>query len=468
MVRIVVRVLGWCLGRIPTLLVWAGLVGLFVYGARHGWKFGEPSEKEAKEKPEVPEPAAYSAFIQERPFDVPIQVTHDPKTCPVGEKPIQFKSPEAAKLAGIATVKLEPRSVTVEIVAHGEVQQDPTATAKVSPLVGGLFVALEKQLGDPVRAGELLALVESADVGKAKAAYLTAKVGYESREAERALLSPGSSPPASILKADAAVREAKAALFSARQSIGNLGLPLPSAKEERLPDEAFTQKLALLGIPFFKRLELHVQSQSHGRPLPANLLPLFSPLDGVIVKRFGVVGETIAALQPVYEVGDPTRVQVFLDLRQEDMAKVALGQEMSFKLEGGADLPAVAGKLDWVSSMLDDKTRTVRVRAKVANPGGILKSGSFGGGIVTVEPSRPALMVPREAMHWEGCSHIVFVKKKDGDETVYWPRKVLLGVRDERGIEVVKGLGAGDEIVIVGSHVLKRELLRARIGDAGE
>src|SRR5205823_1202477 len=111
-------------------------------------------------------------------------------------------------LAGIASVKLEPRSVSVEIEAHGEVMQDPTATAKVSPLAGGVLIAIDKQLGDPVQAGELLALIESSDVGKAKAVYLTAKVSFESRETERALLTPGSSPPASIVKADAAVREA--------------------------------------------------------------------------------------------------------------------------------------------------------------------------------------------------------------------------------------------------------------------
>src|SRR5262249_44335299 len=120
-------------------------------------------------------------------------------------KIIRFKSAEAGRLAGIKTVKLEPRPVQVEIAAHGEVMQDPLAAAKVSPLVDGLYVELEKRLGDPVQAGELLALIESMDVGKAKNAYLTAKVALESREAERALLSPGTSPPASIVKADAAV-----------------------------------------------------------------------------------------------------------------------------------------------------------------------------------------------------------------------------------------------------------------------
>jgi membrane fusion protein, heavy metal efflux system len=493
MSRVVVRILTWSAGRIPTLIVWAGLAGLFAYGASHRWKFGErpAKEGEAKEKAEEPEPASFSTYFQERPFDVPIQITHDPNHCPVfscrmrspeaggavvgaagwldlSPKAIRFKTPEAARLVGIATARLEPRQVQVEIVAHGELQQDPLAMAKVSPRVGGVFIALDKQLGDPVLAGELMALIESSDVGKAKTEYLAAKVALDSREREYNLLSPGSSSQASIVKADAAVRAARAAVATARQAIANLALPLPTADEERVPEDVFARRLALLGIPFTKRLQLQIRAEALGLPLPANLLPLYSPLDGVVVKRSGMVGETIAALQPVFEVSDPTRVYAFLDIRQEDVPKIALGQEMSFRVEGGSDSPESAGRIDWISPTMDDKTRTVRVRARVANPNGALKTGSFGAGTVIAEPSHPALMVPREAVQWEGCSHMVFVKKQEGGETVYQPRQVALGARDERGIEATAGLSAGDEIVVAGSHVLKSELLKGRIGEAEE
>ena len=77
-------------------------------------------------------------------------------------------------------------------------------------------------------------------------------------------------------------------------------------------------------------------------------------------------------------------------------------------------------------------------------------------------PIRP---FAREAVHWEGCSHVVFVKQS----AVEWlPRKVALGVRDGGVVEVVVGLAAGDEVAAAGSHVLKNELLKARIGAAEE
>src|SRR5438270_386926 len=82
----------------------------------------------------------------------------------------------------------------------------------------GVLFALEKQLGEPVKKGELLALVDSADVGKAKAAYLTARAVLESRETILASLKGSTNvPPRSVAEAEAAAREARAGLYSARQ-----------------------------------------------------------------------------------------------------------------------------------------------------------------------------------------------------------------------------------------------------------
>ena len=61
-------------------------------------------------------------------------------------------------------------------------------------------------------------------------------------------------------------------------------------------------------------------------------------------------------------------------------------------------VPPTDGVLDWIAATVDDKTRTVRVRGRVANPKGVLKSGAFGAGTITVDGRRPAVVVPREAV----------------------------------------------------------------------
>ena len=466
--RRIVRILGWAAGRVPTLLAWAALGGLFAYGAANGWKFGEADKPKEKAKAEEHDEEPFTPYYQPQEYDVPVLVTHDPKHCPNETKTVSLKSPDAVAKAGIKTARVGYDWVTVTVEAHGEIAQDPTALAKVSPRVGGVLFALEKNLGDPVKKGELLALVDSADVGKAKAAYLTARAAAQARESVLASLKGSSvTPPRSIVEAEATAREARAGLYSARQGLANLGLPLPTAADEMLPDESLTSRLLLLGVPEAKRRELEERASASGHALTANLLPVLSPLDGVVTRRTGVVGETVAALTPLYEVGDPTKVYVYLDVRQEDMGRVAVGQGLTFKLEGGADLPSVDGTIDWISPTVDEKTRTVRVRGRVPNPGGVLRGGAFGGGEITVEPLRAGLVVPREAVQWEGCKYVVFVKVT-ADGTTYFPRKVTLGPRVDGYVEVLDGLDPGEEIAVAGSHVLKGELLKDRIGSGEE
>src|SRR5262249_12521617 len=153
--RRIVRILGWVAGRIPTLLVWAGLGGLFAYGAANGWKVGDEKAKEPPKKDEHShgDDEPFTPSYQPQPFDVPAPVTHDPKRCPNDKKTVTLKSAEAVARAGIRTAPVGFDWVSVTVEAHGEVVQDPTAMAKASPRVGGVLFALEKQLGDPVKKG---------------------------------------------------------------------------------------------------------------------------------------------------------------------------------------------------------------------------------------------------------------------------------------------------------------------------
>src|SRR5438094_2102095 len=115
MARKIVRVLSWASGRIPTLLVWAALAGLFVYGARNGWKFGEPAQKgEPKREAgrlDQGDPGSFTPYYIERPFDVPILVTHDP--CQCSTFPSRFRSAAcgAAAIGATAWLDESPRAI---------------------------------------------------------------------------------------------------------------------------------------------------------------------------------------------------------------------------------------------------------------------------------------------------------------------------------------------------------------------
>jgi cobalt-zinc-cadmium efflux system membrane fusion protein len=101
------------------------------------------------------------------------------------------------------------------------------------------------------------------------------------------------------------------------------------------------------------------------------------------------------------------------------------------------------------------------VRADVENADGRLRAHTFGTGRIVVRDSPNAVAVPTSAVHWEGCCHVVFVRLTD---EVFQTRKVRIGAHDAHFTEVLAGVAAGEVVAAEGSHVLKSELLKSKLG----
>jgi len=128
---------------------------------------------------------------------------------------------------------------------------------------------------------------------------------------------------------------------------------------------------------------------------------------------------------------------------------------------GGLPGERHSGRITWLSSQLDSRTRTLKARTEIANPKGLLRAGMFGKAEVTVRREEDALVVPRAARQWDGCCNVVFVKRS---EVLFEPRKVRLGYATDRLFVVEDGLVAGEQIVTTGSFLLKTEILKGSIG----
>jgi cobalt-zinc-cadmium efflux system membrane fusion protein len=387
--------------------------------------------------------------------DVAIRPSHDPKQCRTHLEVIRFPSAEAVQLAGIQTAAAEVRPVDETVTAYGVVEYDEFRTAKLGPRAAGAIWQTYKRLGDRVAAGDVLALIDSADVGRAKAEFLQAAVQLDARTRARAALHPGSVAERIIQEADAAVREAAARLYTAQQALLTLGLPL-RGDEAALPDDKLRDRLQFLGIPNDVAKALPAATTT------ANLLPVVAPFAGTVIERKAVRGEMVAAHQPLLTVSDLSSVHVLLDLRPEDTPRLKVGQRVDFRADGDGGPPAV-GELHWISPALDEKTRLVHAHAEVPNLDGRLRANAFGSGTVFVRRHDAALLIPADAVQWEGCSYAVFVRESP---TAFRPRKVRLGVRQDRAVEILVGLKPGETVVTAGSHVLKSHLFRDRLGAA--
>ena len=382
--------------------------------------------------------------------------------CLLHRRRIQFASAEAADKAGVEVEPVWTGNVVEAVTANGEVTYDPTRTARLSPRVPGTVFRVLKQVGDPVKAGEVVALVDAAEVGKAKAAFLTALV--QARLAARnydRVKGLTSASPKEVDEAFAAHTEARIAQATAQQALTNLGLPVDAAAFDRVANDDLPDRLRFLGVP------KGVADGLDPKTTTGNLLPVVAPLDGLVATRDVVAGEVVGTDRVLMLVVDRSRMWLTLDVAQADVGVVRLGQPVRFRPTAGRG--EAAGAVVWMSTEVSDRTRTVKVRAELANTDGALRANTFGTGRVILREEPEAVVVPAAAVHREGCCHVVFVRDKDyltpGSPKVFHTRTVRPGVRDGERVEVIAGVLPGELVATAGSGTLRAELLRGNLGE---
>jgi cobalt-zinc-cadmium efflux system membrane fusion protein len=320
-----------------------------------------------------------------------------------------------------------------------------------------------KQVGDSVRQGAVVALVDAAEAGRNKSEFLQAlaELRLKTRNFDGLSLAAtgGAVPERRLRESETALNEARIRLTAAQQALTNLGLPIELESLQALTEAQLAGRLRFLGLP--KGLTNDFDSKTTG-----SLLPVTAPLDGILVSRDVVAGEVVDAAKVLFVVADTRTMWLNLDLRLEDARRVALGQEVRFWPDGGRQ---ANGRVTWISTEADRQTRTVKLRASLENGTGRLRANVFGTGKVILHKESQTVVVPSTAVQWEGCCHVVFVRDKDfpreGALKVFHVRTVRLGARDEKQTEIIAGLLPGEVVVTRGSSLLRAELLKDNLGE---
>ena len=507
--------------HIPTLLVMALLGGLGVYGHHSGWKlpkFSALAGNDAAEPEDwcaehgVPEsqcvechpdllprgkdygwckehgvancPLCHPEVAQLKPTPVVSEADRQRATrtsaaaprpennpiCKNYRRRLQFASLEAVKKAGVDVGLVDRQPIVESVAANGQITYDQTRFASLSSRLQGTVWRVERNVGDRVRAGEVLALVDAVEVGRAKTELIQALAHEQLQRSALARLKSVVNvlPGGKIEEAQAQHVEAQARLLSAQQTLGNLGLPVPVEQLRALPEEKLAERLRLLGLP--ESITAHLSPDE----TTTNLLPVKAPMDGIVVARQVVAGEVVDASRVLFQVADTSRMWLSLNVSVEDASKLAIGQSVRFRPYGSRD--EVNGKLVWISTTADQQTRMVTVRAELPNANAQLRNETFGSGWIILREEPEAIAVPNEAVHWEGCCHVVFVRDKgyfDKDSPkVFHVRMVRLGAGHrpeglvgEKFTEIVAGVLPGEVVATKGSDVLRAELLKNNLGE---
>jgi RND family efflux transporter MFP subunit len=175
-----------------------------------------------------------------------------------------------------------------------------------------------------------------------------------------------------------------------------------------------------------------------------------APFAGWIARREVSRGEYVRLGQPLFELVSLDPIEVDFAVAERDSARVAVGQPVAVRV---APFPeeSFEGRVTVIAPTLDPRTRTLRVKAQIANPDGRLRPGLFARADLGVARREGALLVPEEAVLQRADGEVVFTVTP-GDVA----KRIVVKTGMQRGgmVEVVEGIAAQDQVVVRGHSVL--------------
>jgi Cu(I)/Ag(I) efflux system membrane fusion protein len=192
-------------------------------------------------------------------------------------------------------------------------------------------------------------------------------------------------------------------------------------------------------------------------------LKVYSEHAGFVVQKLAYHGMRVTPADTLYDIADLSRLWVLADVYESDLPLVRVG------MRGDVSVPYLPGRqfggaVSYIAPTVEEKTRTVKVRLEVANPGDALKPDMFAD--VTLEAGiGRGLALPESALIDTGSRKLVFVDREDGHLE---PREVRLGVKVGTDYQVLSGLRAGEKVATSANFLLDSESsLRAALEGLG-
>jgi membrane fusion protein, heavy metal efflux system len=326
-----------------------------------------------------------------------------------------------AKRAGLSVKAARVDTMSPVVNVNGTLTFDARRFAAVGARIAGRVRAVHKLEGDEVRAGEVLAELESAELGRAESQALAARARERAAEAE--------------MKRERHLADAR---ITAERDAEAARATYEAVRAERIAAERGVQALggSLRG-------ELGV-------------LLLRSPIAGQVIEANASRGQMLEPSTTLFEVADLDSLWVELHVFERDIEGVRQGDLVEITPQGQTQ--TITGRVAHVGDVIAVDTRTADVRVEVPNTARGLRPGqSVRARIHTTAPASRRLVLPRQAVTRVDGKPMVFVSL---DAHTVEARQVTLGPEDAARIAVTDGLKEGEKVVVGGMFALKSELFR--------
>jgi cobalt-zinc-cadmium efflux system membrane fusion protein len=343
-------------------------------------------------------------------------------------------SAEERQNVGLKTVPADLRPIEQVIRVAGVIRPHPDKEAQVSSRVSGKVVGLFFKVGDVVKKAQRLADVQSAEMQKIQVDLLQAENKLTLAQAELDRIQ-------ALVDSKIAARKELIAAQNQYQAVQN-------------EIQGLEQQLVILGLS-----ESSVKKIRTEKAIAT--FPVVAPIGGVIAERNVVLGETVEPTKIIFKVLDPSVVFVEGDAFEEALRELKSGQSVRIRLASYPE-DVFTGKISRFSPTIDPQKRTLRLWVEVANPSAKLKPNLFSEMNIIVGGGQEVLAIPQESLITTEAENFVFVEEKG----TFRRADVVLGARDDRYVEVKRGVLPGDLVVTDGKQQIYTKSLMARGGGA--
>ena len=347
------------------------------------------------------------------------------------ENLLELTSQQRAQI-GLSVEKAGPGTIVKELLLPGEVRLNEERSALVALKASGRIVRIEASLGDSVRAGETLALLESDQLADAQAEYLER---LRSRDLSKKTFQRKETLKSEHVAGEAEWMEAEAAYKNGENLL-----------------EASRRRLLLLGLS-----SAEIAALSQQPPSKMGLYFLKAPIGGRVVGREITLGDNLEAGTTVFTLADTSLLWVDLSLTPDLQGFVKEGDEAWIEGEDGNREKC---RIFLISPTLDPSTRTLTLRLELKNPKGFWKPGSYVSGSLRSGERAVPLLVPRSSVQILEGNPVVFVPEGHG----FHAHPVVLGERDGEHVEILSGIASGTSVVVRGAFELKAAAVTSSLG----
>ena len=343
----------------------------------------------------------------------------------------------ARETLDVQTVEVARQAIHESVFAYGTIVVPWTRHAVISPVLSGRIVALNTQPGDMVKKGQVLAELDSPDLQQLMLELRAAQVDVQLSN------------------------QLVASTEMASRSGAIAGSRLAEVQSKLLQDQAAVE----IARAKWNALGLSKSSLNSLLENPQNsiqqTLQLTSPIDGVVTHADLSIGKVVDPKEHLFEIIDLVTVWLKIGVLEKDLARVAVGQPVTFTVTSIPNHQFTA-TVDVVDSFLDPETHLGIVWATLQNAAGdrakLLPGMS---GLVQVEQSGDSSkselnVIPLAAVIRDGAERFVLVEQEQtAAASTYQKQPVALGARSGDVVEIRGGdLFPGDRVVTRGSHEL--------------